>query len=262
MATPGSSHSAATTRKTVEDFGLVRESTVWEPKDTTFIDPYLILASIKSNPFPSSASAPEWRSFKITQPCPGGSPRLLNGYAVSPSHHAYVTFCVQLTATDAARDPVRLTEMRYRDMIVENYISASMSLPTSISKLRWLGVANIVSKPSRSTFHQLFHLAERGILLRGSVGIEPSSLHGEIGKQMHGILLNDPFARGVLALLHHCAQHIGYAFVKRFICLSEGYEGHQFSGYPSPLELRLSLVVELARPGNDEITDASPLANP
>ncbi|KAI3323181.1 hypothetical protein HD806DRAFT_544550 [Xylariaceae sp. AK1471] len=269
MAAPSTNNHAATMQKTIQSYGLIREPTVWEPKDTAFIDPYLMLASPRYNSLSPSASAPEWKSFKITQSCPSSSsPKLLNGYAVSPSHHAYVTFCVKLTATDAARDPVRLTEMRYRDMIVDNYISACINSPTSTSKLRWLGIANILNKPSRSTFHQVFHLAGRDILSRGNVEVHPSLLHDKNEKyerQTRDLLFNDPFTRGVLALLHHRARDMGYAFVKRFIFISEGYEGREFSGQPSPLELRLNLVVELARPGDDdvgdEITGVSPLAN-
>ncbi|KAI0194095.1 hypothetical protein EV127DRAFT_504913 [Xylaria flabelliformis] len=248
-------------RNTIEDFGLTREPTVWEPKDTSFIDSYLVYASLSESS--SHPSMPEWSSYKITRPRGSKSPTLLNGYAVSPSHHAYVTFCVQLTAAEASSSP-RITAMRYRDMIADNYISACS--PSALAKLRWLGVANILHGGSRSTFRQVFRLAGRNILSRSAVEVYPS-IDLKDRPELRDLLLKDPFTRGVLALLHHHAGELGNAFVKRFVFISEGYEDHEHSGEPSPLELRFNLVVELGRPGG-EGGDASamddlkaPLAN-
>ncbi|TGJ83419.1 hypothetical protein E0Z10_g5341 [Xylaria hypoxylon] len=261
-------------KHTVQDFDLVREPTVWETKDTAFIDPYLMLTTLNNSSryssSPATTSTPEWGTFKISLPrlTSSGvsrSPKLLNGYAVSPSHHAYVTFCVQLTTTDATR----LTPMRYRDMIVDNYVSAFPSTSTPISKLRWLGIANILNEDSRATFTQIFHLAGCDILSRGHTEIFPEiDLNGTSpsNKELRTLLLNDPFTRGVLALLHHHAQDLNHAFVKRFIFISDGWEANEYSTGPSPLELRLNLVVELARLGDTApavTTDAlkEPLAN-
>ncbi|KAI1131903.1 hypothetical protein F5Y10DRAFT_261610 [Nemania abortiva] len=247
-------------RATIPDFGLVRDATVWEPKDTAFIDSYIVPADPDKSPGFHHTSAPEWRSFKITLPRSSTkssrgpkSPKLLNGYAVSPTHHAYATFCVELTSPDGARH----TDMRYRDMVVDNYISACASAPTPepVAKLRWLGVANIINACSRSTFAQIFQLTGHDILRPSSVEIRPvidlSDANAGAGR-LRNLLLNDPFTRGVLALLHHRARDVGHSFVKRFIFISRGYEGHEHSGDPSPLELRLDLVVELARPGDDD----------
>lgn len=256
ISSANNTSSASAPKNTVQDFGLVRESTVWESKDTAFIDPYLAHTSL-NNPSRSSSSPatiPEWGTFKITLPRPASSrgsrsPKLLNGYAVAPSHHAYVTFCVQLTTSGAPR----LTPMRYRDMIVDNYVSACASTSASLSKLRWLGVANIINETSRAIFEKVFQLTGRDILSRGAVEIRPSiELRGTYPdhEEFRALLVHDPFTRGVLALLHHHAQAIGYASVKRFIFISEGFESGGGSGSPSPLRLRLNLVVELARSGD------------
>ncbi|KAI1736217.1 hypothetical protein F4680DRAFT_469322 [Xylaria scruposa] len=254
---------ASISHHTIEDFGLTREPTAWEPKDTSFIDPYLAYASLSESS--SHPSVPEWSSHKITLPQGSRSPKLLNGYAVSPSHHAYVTFCVQLTAAEARSSP-RITAMRYRDMIVDNYTSACCS-PAAMAKVRWLGVSNILHKGSRSAFKQVFQLAGRNILLRGEVEVCPNTDLKDNPK-LRDLLLRDPFTRGVLALLHHHAGELGHAFVRRFVFISEGYEGQEHSGDPSPLELRFNLVVELGRPGDEGDADASavgglkvPLAN-
>ncbi|KAI0119985.1 hypothetical protein GGR51DRAFT_495846 [Nemania sp. FL0031] len=153
--------------------------------------------------------------------------------------------------------------MRYRDMIADNYVSACASAldPKSnpsapLSKLRWLGVANILNESSRSTFAQIFRLRGHDILNRGSVEIRPATDLNDANPSaayLWDLLLHDPFTRGVLALLHHRARDVGYAFVKRIIFISHGYEGREHSGEPSPLELRLDLVVELARGGDDEM---------
>ncbi|KAI1169253.1 hypothetical protein F5B18DRAFT_646110 [Nemania serpens] len=258
---------------TIQAFGLAREPTVWEPQDTAFIDPYIILADLDNSSRPAAPSTPEWRSFKITLPCsavPAGTyapssapsgPVLLNGYAVSPSHHAYVTFFVQLMAPDGTR----LTGMRYRDMIADNYVTAasaststSTSTSSTLSKLRWLGVANILNPSSRSNFVQIFRITGKDILARGSVEICPAvdlrsddNGNDKTGARHHllsDLILHDPFASGVFALLRQRARDMGGAFVRRFIFISEGYEGHEHSREPSPLELRFNLVVELARP--------------
>ncbi|KAI0866120.1 hypothetical protein F4860DRAFT_208713 [Xylaria cubensis] len=233
-------------RDTIEDFGLTRDPTVWKPKDTSFIDSYLVYASLSKSS--SHPSMPEWSSYKITRPRGSKSPTLLNGYAVSPSHHAYVTFCVQLTAAEASSSP-RITAMRYRDMLADNYISACCS-PAALAKLRWLGVANILHGGSRSTFRQVFRLAGRDILSKSAVEVYPS-IDLNARHEVRDLLLKDPFTRGVLALLHHHAGELGHAFVKRFVFISEGYEDHEHSGEPSPLELRFNLVVELGRPGGE-----------
>lgn len=253
--------SASSPKATISDFGLVRARTVWEPKDTAFIDPYLVHASMQSAPRSSPAPPiPQWSTYKITLPQPGStshgtsrSPNLLNGYAVSTSNNAYVTFCVQLTSLDASR---RYTPMRYRDIIVDNYVSASSSSCSSsapLTQLRWLGVANILNTASRATFERIFQLSERDILSRGSVEISSSlQLRSDYPrhKEFRKLLLADPFTRGVVALLKHHSQALGRASVKRFIFLSEGFDRGEFACKPSPLELRLDLVVELTRSGN------------
>ncbi|KAI0525295.1 hypothetical protein F5B22DRAFT_658197 [Xylaria bambusicola] len=237
-------------KSTISDFGLIREPTVWEPKDTAFIDPYLVYASMKPSLHFSPPTIPGWASYKITLPRPGSSqkPKLLNGYAVSPLHNAYVTFCVQLTSPDVSK---RYTPMRYRDMIVDNYISACIASSTApLSELRWLGIANILNPASRATFERIFQLTGRNILSRGVVEISPTiELKGDFPKhkEFHKLLLADPFTRGVIALLHQHAEALGRASVKRFIFVSEGFEAGEFPRRPSPLELRLNLIVELTR---------------
>ncbi|KAH8162548.1 hypothetical protein CIB48_g5703 [Xylaria polymorpha] len=239
-----------TSHHTIEDFGLIREPTVWEPNDTSFIDPYLVYASLNecSSLRSSPPSLPEWSSYKITLPQGSQSPKLLNGYAVSPSHHAYVTFCVQLLISPGEDERRRLTGMRYRDMIADNFVSVC-----PLAKLRWLGVANIMHAGSRATFTDVFRLAGRDIRSRGEVEVRPDVDLSD-NPELRSLLLNDPFMRGVFALLHRRAKELGHAFVRRFIFISEGYEG---TGDPSPLELRLNLVVELARPGDGDVGDGA-----
>ncbi|KAI0969738.1 hypothetical protein F4678DRAFT_480895 [Xylaria arbuscula] len=263
-------------KNTIQDFGLVRENTQWEPKDTAFIDPFLTYASL--NNYPSSSTppttVPKWSTFKITSPSASGSesPKLLNGYAVSPSHYAYVTFCVKLiTTTDDSG--ARLTPMRYRDMIADNYVSACISTSTSpsttLSKLRWLGVSNIMNTTSRVNFKRVYEIKGHDILARGAVEIRPDvDLRGDHPHhgELRALLLNDPFTRGVLALLHHHARDIGRASVKRFVFISEGFESNEFEnsrGAPSALQLRLNLVVELtrARGSSAAVAPEEPFAN-
>ncbi|KAI1117313.1 hypothetical protein F5Y14DRAFT_379413 [Nemania sp. NC0429] len=247
----------------VQAFGLAREPAFLEPEDTAFIDSYIVLADFDN---PSIPRTPEWRSFEISLPCSAIPPTALK---------AAGTYASSLTSLG----PILLN----RDMIVDNYnytmsTSTSTSTPTCspMSKLRWLGVANILNLSSRSTFAQIFRAAGKDILTRGSVKVRPPvnfHLHRNIDIDVDGaharhhhhhhhhhhqllhFLLHDPFACGVLALLRERAGEMGGAFVRRFIFVSEGYEEgghHAHSKPPSPLELRLNLVVELARPGFSE----------
>ncbi|KAI0199014.1 hypothetical protein F4808DRAFT_225889 [Astrocystis sublimbata] len=260
-----------TKRKRIQEFGLLRQATVWDKGLTSFIDPYLMY----NHPDPvKTPSSPEWSTYTIT--CPSASvnaaSRLLNEYAVSHSHDAYVTFCVQLTEGTEAGSP-RVTAMRYAEMIADNYVhaltswsqssrpasspplrsnsvSSSFLTPSPLAGLRWLGVANILHAGSRDTFKKIFCYKGRDIYSRGIVEIRPDvDFEREGSLQLVEAILNDPFTRGVFKLLRLYREEMESASVRRFLFLSNGYDGRQFSEEPSPLELRLDLIVELARPG-------------
>ncbi|KAI1201048.1 hypothetical protein F5X97DRAFT_339513 [Nemania serpens] len=265
---------------TIQAFGLTRQPAAWDPKVTAFLDPYIMPANLENSSRPadpSASSTPEWRCFEITLPrsavpadlieqyeplgaldddvfypstdvplSASSGPVLLNVYAVSPSHCAYVTSFVQLTAPSAKR----LTKMRYSDMIADNMASAATSASTStsspLSKLRWLCLTN--NSRSRLSFKHMFDHAEKDILARGSVEIRPVYNKDETDRWLLDYLFYEDLTRGVFVLLHDHARALGGAYAKRFIFISEGYEGRdEYSGPIPPPDLRLHLVVELAR---------------
>jgi len=221
------SRSTTSRLRTIEDYGLIREATAYDPEDTAFMDLYFILSS---SPYSSPASVPvlvpEWKAFKIIQPPPTSvttektteeeeeedeEPRILSMYAVSPTHHAYVTLYVKLTTTtldedegqdedeDAGINPTptttldkdegqdknqyqdgrgnkRLTTMRYRDMIADNYISAfpptrGPGQQQHLRTLRWLAISRILNPSARRTFVDVFRRAGKDILTRGRVEV-------------------------------------------------------------------------------------------
>ncbi|KAI0398188.1 hypothetical protein F5Y17DRAFT_454193 [Xylariaceae sp. FL0594] len=247
--------------KRIEDYGLVREEVPTgcgydASRDVAFLDPYFILAEREPVTIPFR---PEWRTFRIIQPQTNinatgeememsmSSPRLLNVYAVSPSHGAYVTLCVKLTSspssssssTSTLGEEYRYTPMRYRDMIADNLNNSNL---LSALQLRWIAVSQVMNPFARETFFEVFTREGKDILLRGRVEIEvdcfpntsshhtpPSSSSSSFHNNNNFDFLTkkDPFCAGIFSFLRttHYAKDRNL-YVKRFIFLSDGYDAN------------------------------------
>ncbi|RYP32146.1 hypothetical protein DL767_005382 [Monosporascus sp. MG133] len=228
-------------RKTVEDYGLRREPLPLDPNDLNYMEPYL-------GPGPYN-----WQSYVILPPQrdeettgreddegdeedPG-----LNWYAISPPHEAYSTMYVKLTSGDQI-GAERLTEMQYRDMVIDNVRAAGADMRA----IRFLGTWSIQNRPARTAITEVFRRAGRDVLARGVVEVTP-----EDGPAFLECIRNNLFARGQQALLERHAQETGGAFVERFVFVSEGYDAPPGSNAEiPPYEPRLHMVTELGRPSS------------
>ncbi|RYP70459.1 hypothetical protein DL769_004948 [Monosporascus sp. CRB-8-3] len=228
-------------RKTVEDYGLRRGPFPLDPNDLNYMEPYL-----GQEPY-------NWQSYMILplqtdEETKGSEDDVdekedlgLNWYAISLSHEAYSTMYVKLTNGDQI-GAERLTEMQYRDMVIDNVRAAGGDMRA----IRFLGTWSIQHRPARAAIAEAFRRAGRDILARGVVEVTP-----EDGPAFLECVRNNPFARGQQALLERHAQETGGAFVERFVFVSEGYDAPPGSSAEiPPYEPRLHMVTELGRPSS------------
>ncbi|RYP71510.1 hypothetical protein DL771_004765 [Monosporascus sp. 5C6A] len=232
---------SADERNTVEDYGLRREPLPLDPNHLNYMEPYL-----GQGPY-------NWQSYVILPPQtdkettereddedneedPG-----LNWYAISLSHKAYSTMYVKLTNGDQV-GAQRLTEMQYRDMVIDNVRAAG----SDMRAIRFLGIWSIQNRPARTAITEVFRRAGRDVLARGAVDVTPAD-----GPAFLECVRNNPFARGQQALLERHAQETGGAFVERFVFVSEGYDAPPGGNTEiPPYEPRLHIVTELGRPSS------------
>ncbi|KAI8634331.1 hypothetical protein F5Y19DRAFT_208727 [Xylariaceae sp. FL1651] len=211
-------------RTTIEQHGLMRQSVPHYAQDTSFMERFIDTGShAKYNT--------SWSTFRINDV----KGEMLNWYAVSPSLQAYVTMCVGLVNGDQVDDE-RITLMRYRDMIVDNYLAAGGNLET----LRYIGTKSIINEPSRLAIENIHSQAGEDFSRAGVVEFLPREKE---------FLDTDPFARGIQSLVLHYANDTGGARVKRFIFISEGLKLGMTS--PDLFNPSLHMVVELCRPGDE-----------
>ncbi|RYP78130.1 hypothetical protein DL770_006920 [Monosporascus sp. CRB-9-2] len=229
-------------RKTVKDYGLRREPFPLGPNDVSYMEPYL-------GPGPYN-----WQSYVILPPQTDEETTEmeddedddeedlgLNWYAISLSHEAYSTMYVKLTNGDQV-GAQRLTEMQYRDMVIDNVRAAGGDMRA----IRFMGTWSIQNLPARTAITEVFRRAGRDVLAHGVVEVTP-----ENGPAFLECVRSNPFARGQQALLERHAQETGGAFVERFVFVSEGYDVPPGGNAKiPPYEPRLHMVTELGRPSS------------
>ncbi|RYP36500.1 hypothetical protein DL768_010933 [Monosporascus sp. mg162] len=229
-------------RKTVSDYGLRREPFPLGPDDLNYMEPYLGLGpynwqSYMILPLQTDEDATEREDDEDDE----GEDPGLNWYAISLSHEAYSTMYVKLTNGDQI-GAQRLTEMQYRDMVIDNVRAAGADMRA----IRFLGTWSIQNLPARTAIAEVFRRVGRDILARGVVEVTR-----EDGPAFLECVRNNPFARGQQALLERHAQETGGAFVERFVFVSEGYDAPPGGNAEiPPYEPRLHMVTELSRPSS------------
>ncbi|KAH9997172.1 hypothetical protein F4779DRAFT_622955 [Xylariaceae sp. FL0662B] len=208
--------------KTVEDYGLVRRSAAYavEPSNFSFILPYL-----------GSPVRVAWEANEITD-----LTTLINRYGVSVARNAYVTFNVR-TTEDVESGGKRLTDMLYKDMIIDNYRAARGDPKT----LRFLGVYCVINEGARKCIERAFDRAGKDIGIRGQIEITLGT------ESYEDCVKNNVFVGGIRSLLLQRPEEIGGAFIKRFVMITEGWEDD--SGMASFIRPVVHMVAELARPG-------------
>ncbi|KAI0547382.1 hypothetical protein F4679DRAFT_586602 [Xylaria curta] len=217
--------------RTILDYGLTRFDIHIERADMEFIEPY-------ANP--TGSLNPAWAGFSVEN-------RMLtiNSFcAVSTSLNAYVTTAIFLTVSENI-GAYRMTPMRMREMIVDNYLAAGGNLKT----LRFVGTKSITNMTTRNQIERLFQRAGKDFTRPGSVEFRPEH------KEFASDLLGNPFTRGISSLLRHHNIETGFAKMKRFIFLSKGLQPGDLVDDDKP---ELDLVIELARPGDDGFPNDQP----
>lgn len=215
----------------IEDYGLLR---VQNPCD---LDALVIMSAFLDNlPF-------DWQSYGILLPqSRRGDVETglqVNTYAISLSEQAYVTTFVKLTETEEIGSR-RLTEMQYRDMVVDNVRAAGGDM----SQLRFLGVVMILNETARASIRRVFASVGKNYWSRGTVEVTPA----DNPREFKECLMNNPFARGQQSMIKRRAGDIGDAFIESFIFVSEGYDRRPGDDTDSPYgQPRLHMVTRLAR---------------
>lgn len=205
---------------TVQDHGLVRR-----PQPGTgnyqFVEPYL-------GPGPYG-----WTSATIRLP-DAAEDECLNWYGLSVSHNTYVTFQVALTDGEEPDAP-RLTQMRYRDMTLDNIAAGGGDL----AKLRFLATKSIFNEVSRDAIQKCFEDADMDFASPGVVEVRP----GE--QSFAAFVKSDPFARGHVSMLRASAAVLANPAIRRILLVSDGRTGTGKLDFTNP---KLHMICELERP--------------
>ncbi|KAI1132624.1 hypothetical protein F5Y10DRAFT_197673 [Nemania abortiva] len=219
-ATDKGTDKGTVSRRTVSDYNLVRKPAIdqlmnW---DVGFMELYLGPAG--GAPFSGS-----WKYYTVTN----SRGNELNLYAVSTVFQAYVTDIVFLTFSDKIGSE-RYTDMRYRDMMVDNYLAAGGDLKT----WRYIGARRVVNEPTVRLAKKCFERAGPEFVRDGAtLEFRPGDAEFET------IVMGNPFTRGLLALLREYEKEMGNAKIKRFTFISL-----------DPYDNSIHLVIELYRPGD------------
>ncbi|KAI0972885.1 hypothetical protein F4678DRAFT_478128 [Xylaria arbuscula] len=204
-------------RLTVLDYGLTRRLLSAGGVDKQFMEPYV-------------NGRADYICFGI-----GNGSNIFNSYLVSPELNSYITAFVELTETEEIGSKRRCL-MRYRDMMVDNYLHAGGDLKT----WRYIGASHIINKATRFVIEKTFF--ERGKNYRdgGSVEILPSD------EDFTDTTLANPFTRGVQGLLRAYENEMDMAKIKRVIFVSGGTIAGLVDDEPD-----FNLLIELCRRGEE-----------
>ena len=157
---------------------------------------------------------------------------------MSTKHRAYVTICMGLTDGEERGD-LRLTEMRYRDMTIDNIVTTGGG-DEAMTSLRFLATKFIMNDAARETIADCFRGCNKDITKPGDIEILPSD------KCFEKCLKVNPFARGAKCMLKHRRDATAHAVIKRLIFISDGLKPSQKVDFMNP---PLHMLCELEHPG-------------
>ncbi|KAJ3574367.1 hypothetical protein NPX13_g4385 [Xylaria arbuscula] len=209
-------------RQVVEFYGLNRENFPLQAgsSETKFMEP-----------FTGPSKNAEYSSYRI-HIVNGAS--MLNWYLISVSLHSYITMYVDLTRNETIGSE-RCSIMKYRDMMVDNYLNAGGDLRT----WRYIGVNGITNRVTHHLVTELFQARGGDIRKPFSVEVAPGD------KEFADVMVGNPFTRGIQGLLRQYEKEMGHARIKRFVFMTE-YVERRLNVNP---KCECHLVVELCRPG-------------
>ena len=208
---------------------------------------------------PEGAGAGTWLPNSVCDPRKGQLSLGLQNhyrlciYAVSLDLCAYVVTSVFLTSGDGPFAD-RRTEMRHRDMMVDNYIAAGGDPKT----WRWLGVASVLNGSAMRAFGATFE--EKGMDFTEPCTLEFSPHDPDPATQrLVACNRDNQCVRGVESLVRRYGDELmGGARVKRFIFVSDGYPdwikdelGNNSVLPPGTANPDVHMLVEFFRPGEE-----------
>jgi hypothetical protein len=242
---------ASPQRPTIEDFHLTRVPwNVFYHEGISFMDAYID---------PDNTGAGTWLPNSVCDPRRSQQSLGLQNhyrlsmYAVSLDLRAYVVIAVFLTSGDGP-NAERRTEMRHRDMVVDNYIAAGGDPKT----WRWFSVVPVLNGSAIRAFGATFE--EMGIDFTKPCTLEFSPHDPDPAAQrLVACNRDNQCVRGAESLVRHYGDVLmGGARVKRFIFVSEGYPGwvkneldNNSAFFPGPANPDVHMLVEFFRPGEE-----------
>ncbi|KAH9908971.1 hypothetical protein F4778DRAFT_793050 [Xylariomycetidae sp. FL2044] len=220
------SSSTADNRPRVEDFGIRRKPFLCEPSPDShefeYMDSFI-------------GEEVEWRYFILEKP---DTDEQLCTYAMAIEKNTYITEFVNLLESFYDPESPRRTEMKYRDMVIDNYIGAGGDL----SQLEYLAADNIVNPLAREAIEMAFQHRIKNPHEAQSEDYYPHQLG--FGR----CLREDPFVAGVQKILDKYPAQLGHATIKKFTLVSEGDgEGDGEDDVKGKDEPKYHIVVQLTR---------------
>ncbi|KAH9908171.1 hypothetical protein F4778DRAFT_777527 [Xylariomycetidae sp. FL2044] len=198
------SNTQPTLRKTVSKYNLVRE---YDGKSK----PPSVMASFSPNCLPElrrrvQIRCPKWKDWLIVDRA--HDDEVLVEYSVSPDGRGYYTGYVVLED-----EGVRMTDMRYRDMLIDNYISSTGR--RDCTALDYLITDNIVNRAAQTACKRAF--AARGKSLDRTAATEIFR-PDEAGwsELVHG----NPFAQGQMRMLAESSGIFGAVGIREIVVVS------------------------------------------
>ncbi|KAI1322851.1 hypothetical protein F5Y16DRAFT_415453 [Xylariaceae sp. FL0255] len=194
----------ANQRETIENYNLTRAVLIYSRSQ---IQPFRDVID------PNSQAA--WFSGSVIQPPSSDGRRpgfTICSYSICPEHHAYVTQNAQLTFAEE-EGSLRRTNMRHRDMIVDNFLATGGDL----TKLTWLGAAQIINLYARDAIKMTFTALNVDIGTTGTAELPASH------PRFTELTRASPLVQGIISLCNKYAKETGHAKVKRVIYMTEGW---------------------------------------
>jgi hypothetical protein len=219
-------------RPRCEEYGLKREEVEYDPFSCPdFLEEFV--------------GETEWKSWAITRIDDGSgktpySDKKINTYATSVERGAYITYSIDTTQGDTQGAP-RITDMKHRDLIIDNWLSAGGNL----HDLTFVGTSIIINKFGVLAAKHAFLVEGLDFVHGGQVEMYPDD------ELYNGCVMSNPFVAGQGRLAKSLGRRI-----KRFIfiTLPDYYtEDETFDPFGDD-EPICHLVMEMAKPDEPDVS--------
>ncbi|KAI1341900.1 hypothetical protein F5Y15DRAFT_375636 [Xylariaceae sp. FL0016] len=159
-------------------------------------------------------------------------------YSVLTSAGVYVIEIIH-TVKGEARGAERLTQVRYRDMVADNYVEAGGDLKS----LRFLGWHDIVNEAARQALKSVFRDSNKDLLVRGKLSLTPRD------DKFEQFMKSKPLTNGAQSFVANLARDNGPVSIKRLVLIPEGFNRPSSRSDDKPV---LHLVMEIDQPNGGQ----------